>query len=249
MCSPMPEPIFSADDWGLSPAVNDAILELAEAGLLRSVSLFANLPHLGHGLGELERTGVELAAHLNFTLGRPLTENVPSLTNRHGCFRGFRSFVARGLLGLISREEVRREAEAQLRALRTRCKIESVNGHQHAHLLPWMATPVAEAAKAFGITKVRFMEDRAHLPSLLATRWSRANYARAWPEAVLEPTLYLWPTGGWSERRLERKVARAAERALLVHPAAEDDFAGLEFKDRLTAARVREFERLRRLVP
>lgn len=238
---------FCADDWGLSTAVNDAILELARAGLLRSVSLFANLPYLGHGLGELESTGVELAAHLNFTLGRPLSEGVPSLRRRDGRFRSFRSFLARGLLGLVRPDEVREEAEAQLRHLRSRCLISAVNGHQHVHLLPWMAEPVAQAARAFGITKVRFMDDPAHTPSRLATRWCRRRYLRAWPEAELERTHYLFPTGQWSASELEAKVAGAEERALLIHPATHDDFASLEFSDGLRAARVSEFRSLKGL--
>lgn len=238
---------FHADDWGLSPAVNEAILELAEAGYLRSVSLFANLPYLGHGLAELERTGVELAAHLNFTLGRPLSEACPSLTGHSGLFRPFRSLVARGLLGLVREGDVRSEAEVQLRALRSRCVISAVNGHQHAHLLPWLVRPVAEAAHAFGIRRVRSMEDPAHWPSRLASRFARAKMARAWPEAETEPTLYLWPTGRWQPGRLARKLEEAGDRALLVHPAARDDFAEVEFRDGLTADRVREFELLRGL--
>lgn len=247
MFLPMPDTraSFSADDWGLSPAVNEAILELARAGVLRSVSLFANLPYLEHGLNELERAGVELAAHLNFTLGRPLSDQVPSLVNPEGRFRAFRPFLWRGLFGLVCKEEVRREAEAQLRLLGSRCAISSVNGHQHAHLLPWMAEPIALAAKAFGIQKVRMMEDPAHRPSLLATRWSRGRYRRAWPEAELEPAHYLWPTGAWSPDRLAAKIEKAEGRALLVHPATADDFYSVEFADSLRAERVREFRSLR----
>jgi predicted glycoside hydrolase/deacetylase ChbG (UPF0249 family) len=247
MYSPMHEGRFSADDWGLSPAVNEAILALARAGLLRSVSLFANLPFLGHGLAELEQTKVELAAHLNFTLGRPLSEHVPALTGKNGCFRSFRSFVARGFFGRMPAAQIRLEADAQLRFLRTRCRIEAVNGHQHVHLLPWMAEPVAEAAKAFGLRRLRVMDDPAHLPSHMAALLSRARYARAWPEAELELTHYLWPTGEWSEDRLRVKVERAGERALLVHPAVSDDFRSVEFSDGLRAERVREFDSLRGL--
>ena len=48
---------FAADDWGLSPAINLGILELARRGWLRSVSLIANAPFLHERLDELLEKG------------------------------------------------------------------------------------------------------------------------------------------------------------------------------------------------
>lgn len=239
---------FSADDWGLSPGVNEAILELAGSGLLRSVSLFANLPYLHTGLGELERTGVELHAHLNFTLGRPLTD-APCLRSSSGALHPFPSFVVRGLLGRLRQAEIEEEAGAQLDLLQAECRIAAVNGHQHCHLLPWMAGPLAAAAGKRGIGRFRRMGDMGHLPSRLADQWSARRWKQAWPEATGEDTHYLWPTGKLGEAGVLRKVRAAGDRALLVHPAARDDFLSVEFADGLRGARVSEFEVLRRLAP
>jgi predicted glycoside hydrolase/deacetylase ChbG (UPF0249 family) len=237
---------FSADDWGLSPAVNEAILELAEAGLVRSVSVFANLPYTETGLERLAATGVELAAHVNFTLGRPLGPHAASLRGRSGAFHPFRAFLRRGFLGLLRRDEIEAEARAQLARLGGLCRIQSVNGHEHVHALPWMIAPLAAAARAHGVRRLRLMVDPSHKASCWTAACTRRLLRREWGDG-LEPTHYLFPTGGWSERRLGEKLAAAGGRPVVVHPAARDDFASLEFADGLRRARVDEFESLRRL--
>jgi predicted glycoside hydrolase/deacetylase ChbG (UPF0249 family) len=239
---------FAADDWGISPGVNEAILELAERGLLRSVSLFAHLPHTEYLLRRLQATGVELAAHCCFTLGRPLT-GAQSLRERSGKFHSFGRFLLLGLAGRLDAEEVRAETAAQLDRLRALAPIVSLNGHQNVHLLPWMAAPLASAAAERGIRRVRFLDDSAHWPSRLAGFWGRRAWERAGTGCVLEPTHYLYPTGFWSKEQVFHKVERAESRSLLVHPAVRDDFAQMEFSDGLRAARVKEYRSLLELAP
>ncbi len=239
---------FAADDWGLSPAVNEAILELAEAGILRSVSLFANLPFTELGLERLRQTNTGLSAHLNFTLGRPLLP-AKTLTKGDGSFFTFGEFVKLGIRGRLDSEEIFRETEAQLKRLKNLVPIESVNGHQHVHFLPWMVDPVSRACSKAGISRIRKMVDAVHPASALMSFWSARSYARALPGVEWERTAYLWPTGRLGASQIRRKLSRSGDLPLLIHPATSDDFAQQEFSDELRSPRVKEYRQLRELIP
>src|SRR4051812_8488214 len=106
--------IFAADDWGFSPAINEAILEFARRGILRSVSCVANAPYVTYQLDELlaygEKNNLSFSLHLNFTYGRPLSLG--------GTFGSHSALLRRCLFGRIDREDVVKEFEAQLMAMR-----------------------------------------------------------------------------------------------------------------------------------
>lgn len=238
---------FAADDWGLSPAVNEAILEFAEAGVLRSVSLFANLPFTELGLERLRQTNAGLSAHLNFTLGRPLLP-AKTLTQGDGSFFTFSEFMKLGIRGRLDSEEIFREAEAQLKRLKNLAPIESVNGHQHVHFLPWMVGPISRACSKAGIFRIRKMVDPAHPASALMSLWSARSYARALPGVEWERTAYLWPTGRLGASQIRRKLNRSGELPLLIHPSKSDDFDRVEFSDKLRAPRVYEYRELLELI-
>src|ERR1700734_1066609 len=68
--------IINADDFGMSSAVNSAILSGVEQGLVTSTSIMANMPGFEEAV-RLEREHDLLrgrvGVHLNLTEGRPLT--------------------------------------------------------------------------------------------------------------------------------------------------------------------------------
>jgi len=73
--------ILHADDLGLHPAVNQAIFEGAESGVLTSASLMVN----GRGTAEAlnwakQHKGFGLGLHLNILRGRPFSDpaDIPS---------------------------------------------------------------------------------------------------------------------------------------------------------------------------
>ena len=180
---------FSADDWGLSPGVNEGILRLGKEGLLSSVSVMANLPYLEDGLAELIRTEIPLVAHLNFTLGRPVSQSVPSLCNGRGEFWSFKQFFIRGMFGSLDASDIFNEAFFQLQFLTRKVPIESLNCHQHLHLVPWVVAPLSEAARKFGIKKIRWTIDPGHFPSWIGSLWVDGQFKKYWPEAKREATL------------------------------------------------------------
>ncbi|MDN4605219.1 ChbG/HpnK family deacetylase [Paenibacillus sp. F6_3S_P_1C] len=81
--------IINADDFGLSPGVNQGIIQAYQAGGITSTSMMVNMPGLEDALSlarSLPELGVGL--HFNLTYGRPVSDPaiVPSLVKPDGSF-------------------------------------------------------------------------------------------------------------------------------------------------------------------
>lgn len=152
--------IMTADDFGVSVPVNEAVEAghrdgvLSAASLMTGASAFADaverarrLPKLGVGL------------HVTLVDGRPVLppDKVPDLVGRDGRFSnnpeqfGFRLYFSR---------EMRRQAEAEIRAQFERFEttglvLDHVNGHHHFHIHPAVAEVIAKLAPRYGAPPVR----------------------------------------------------------------------------------------------
>jgi hopanoid biosynthesis associated protein HpnK len=153
--------IVNADDFGLTPGVNRAILELHAAGVLTSTTLMATggaadaAIHAALGVPSL---GV--GCHVVLVDGQPALEpaRIPTLVNtKTGRFRdSLNSFLMRLFARRISAEEIEAEAEAQIAALTTRgLRLTHIDTHKHTHMFPWVLRPVLRAARKAGISAVR----------------------------------------------------------------------------------------------
>lgn len=147
--------VITADDFGLSRGITDSILETVDNGPVRRVSILANGEAVEYALQEYakRKDHLELAVHLNLTEGKALSasEDVPHLVDKEGRFK----HSVAGLWGayLLSsqntrneyRKEIRQEIDLQIaRILRATSVSEiAVNGHQHVHLLPFVADEIA----------------------------------------------------------------------------------------------------------
>lgn len=230
----MEQRIFHADDWGMSPAINEGILELARRRRLRSASCMANAPFLAHRVEELLQFDVKIYLHLDLTYGQPLTG---------GTFYSHKRLLLRSVLGLINSVEVRREATAQLDALlELGLPVEGLNGHHHVHLLPGIAAPVQELMLERGIKKFLLLNDRSHWPSYLQTLIFRCA-------GLLTPGIeevrcnYLRPRDLRTRARFYRKV-RHGMLPLLIHPALYNDFVESGMTDSLQEQRVHDLRNI-----
>jgi hypothetical protein len=223
--------IFHADDWGMSPAINRGILRLAELGRLRSASLMATEAFMEHGLDELLRhRNIRLYLHFNLTYGHPLT--APGLR-----FPSHSRLMRKSIAGGLSREFVAAELAAQwARVGNLGVPLSGLNGHHHCHLLPYVAGPVVEFLSERG-GSLLVLEDRDHLWSYLQTKLFRLCSTVGVP---VEQCRYLRPRHLRSRGRLLRKVAKAGQWPLLVHPAAWDDFSSSGMNDSLRSGRIDE---------
>jgi hopanoid biosynthesis associated protein HpnK len=193
--------IVTADDFGLSHAVNDAV----EAGHRRGILSAASLMVAGEAAADavararrMPRLGVGL--HLVLCDGKPVLapERLPHLVDAAGRFPdGLATLGARIGLGAAARREAEAEIRAQLAAFRaTGLGLDHVNAHHHFHFHPVVRDILIRLAPEFGIRALRIPREPA---------WSTWRAAGDRPLARLLNRLML----GWFAARLARRLDRA----------------------------------------
>jgi len=174
--------IVSADDLGLTPAVDRGIIAAVAAGAVTSVGVMASLvePETLRALP----ADVSLGVHLNLTTGAPLSSpaTVPSLVDARGEFLSLATLARRAVTGRIRPRDVEQELGAQLARMRALgATIDHVDSHEHVHLLPGVTGAAVRAARRAGVHRIR-----SHWPRLLApSAAAMAAYYRAHPRRVL----------------------------------------------------------------
>lgn len=231
-------PLRHADDLGLSPATNQAILELASDGRLDSTSLLVNGPVAADGADawlSLSRTQpqLQLCLHLCLTEG-PACANpisVPDLVDDQGHLQ--RSFGQWLVLGLLpaqhpSRRRLERqlglEVAAQIQRFRTLCGQGPIHidGHQHIHLVPIVLDAVLARARRDHIIWMRRTDES--LPTGLPLL--------CWWQAVRQAGLVKW--------LVLQLLSRRAQPAIRRHGLnSNQSFAGVLFTGQMAGAPLR----------
>ncbi|CAM4382688.1 carbohydrate deacetylase [Paenibacillus xylanexedens] len=90
--------IINADDFGLSPAINEGIIKAYQAGGITSTSMMVNMPGFEHAVcsaRSLPDLGIGL--HFNLTYGYPVSDpgSIPSLVKPDGSFHNGNSALVR----------------------------------------------------------------------------------------------------------------------------------------------------------
>src|SRR2546430_14381654 len=150
--------VVNADDFGLSPGVNEGTREAPAAGVVSSVSALVNAPGWEHAVAALRRAGAELDAglHLNLIAGEPMGGGCSLVHPRTGRFHGLAGLVTRALTGRIDPDHVAEECAAQLARLRAvGVPVTHVDSHRHAHPFPRVWGPVVATARTHGVPFVR----------------------------------------------------------------------------------------------
>lgn len=141
--------IICADDYGLYPANDAAILNLAQARRISAISVMLALPGDGPRLpAELLglRDKLDIGLHLVLTAeGAPLSANPRSLLTRTGTFCSLGELVRRGCCGQIRAADAQAEIQAQIMAFKKRmgCAPAYLDGHLHVQQLPGIRAAVA----------------------------------------------------------------------------------------------------------
>jgi predicted glycoside hydrolase/deacetylase ChbG (UPF0249 family) len=142
--------IVTADDFGIGPATSEGILDLAREGVVTAAVLLVNTPFAAEAVQAWRRAGSlpEMGWHPCLTLDSPVlpTSQVPSLVRPDGRFWPLGAFLRRLHLGLIRREDVLAELQAQYERFVTLtggapC---SVNAHHHLQVFPLVAGVLEE---------------------------------------------------------------------------------------------------------
>jgi predicted glycoside hydrolase/deacetylase ChbG (UPF0249 family) len=179
--------VVNADDLGFASGVNRGILEAHDAGTLSSASMMVNTPAFAEAVALVAgRPRLSVGLHLNLVAGRPITD-APSLTDpRTGAFHPLGELARRALTGRVRAEEVRRECDAQLRALATAGIIPThLDSHRHAHALPGILPAVAASAHDAGLHWVRRPLDQPLLRHPAASARMLVLHA-AWRRALVD---------------------------------------------------------------
>lgn len=152
--------IITADDFGLTPSLNEAVEEAHRRGVLTAASLMVAgaaaedavararcLPKLGVGL------------HLVLVDGTPVLPpaQVPELVGPDGRFS---TDIFGAGIRIFCRPAARRQAAAEIRAQleafrRTGLALDHVNAHHHFHLHPSVQRELLRLAPEFGIQAMR----------------------------------------------------------------------------------------------
>ena len=152
--------IFNADDFGLCKAINKAVFEGYQSGLLKSVSLVAN----GEGFEEAINTilpqcpDLGVGIHLNVIEGLSLCQDPTSLVNSDGRFEN--SFFKLFIKAYNPKEkefmaELEREFRLQIEKIMSKTKVTHIDSHLHIHAIPKIFDLVCRLAKEYGIKQVR----------------------------------------------------------------------------------------------
>ena len=96
--------IITADDYGMSRAVNDAIDAGIDAGLITSTNVMVNMPFFKEALKLKDKAGVSVGLHWVLACGKPIlsSKEIPSLVASNGEFYSYPEFRARLRKKLIS---------------------------------------------------------------------------------------------------------------------------------------------------
>ena len=216
--------IISADDFGLSLSVNEAIELAYRDGVLGAASLMVAAPAAADAVRRARQlTGLRVGLHLVAIEGSAVLppSQIPDLVDERGHFR---SAQARSGIDYYFRPRVRRQLAAEIRAqfaafAATGLPLDHADAHKHMHLHPTVGQLLIRIGRDFGLRAVRVP---AESPAVLAACGTRPPLgARA---------LFHWTA------MLRRQLGRAG---LL----ANDHCFGIAWSGAMT------IERLLRLIP
>jgi predicted glycoside hydrolase/deacetylase ChbG (UPF0249 family) len=142
--------IINADDFGLTLGINRAIIELHQAGVLTSATLMANGPAFDDAVAlARQNPTLGVGCHIVLTDGAPVSppHSIPTLLgpDRRALRPSLLHFVRDLSLGRINRDEIAREALAQVQKLqRAGITVTHIDTHKHTHIFPAVCGPLMD---------------------------------------------------------------------------------------------------------
>jgi chitin disaccharide deacetylase len=152
--------IVTADDFGLDPAINEAVERGYNEGILTAASLMVGQPAAQDAIQRARRLpGLRVGLHVTLTCARPVLPplSIPDLVDASGRLPS--RLAALGLRLAIS-PAVRRQAEQEIRAqfqafADTGLTLDHANAHQHYHMHPFVLDSILRIGRDFGLRAVR----------------------------------------------------------------------------------------------
>lgn len=223
--------VICADDFGLNPAVDDGILELAERRRLNATSCLVQGPSFAAGVSAVRASGLQLGLHLNFTESLGCS----------GLYLPVSTLILRSWLRQLDYRQLREQIVRQLDCFEAMVgrPPDFVDGHQHIHqfpqirsllldelhtryagALPWLR--YTRAGKLSGLSSG--LRIKAHIIQVLGARaFAQEARRRAFPLNRRFLGIYDFQGGQVVYRRLlQNWLAHAGDGDLIMcHPASQ----------------------------
>ena len=215
---------FSADDFGLTESVNEAVERAHRDGILNAASLMVGAPAAADAVRRARANpGLRVGLHLVVIEGPAVLSSteIPDLVDAVGQFPSDQ--LALGI-SYFFRPRMRRQLKAEIRAqfeafAATGLTLDHANAHKHMHLHPTVGAMMLRIGHEFGLPRIRIP---AEPPAVMARCGTPVRFG--------DKALYRWTS-------LLRHQASAAG------IATNDHCFGLAWSGHMTA------DRIRRLLP
>lgn len=121
--------VICADDFGMNPGVDEAVLQLAAQGRLSATSCMSGAPRFRADAAALAASGLQTGLHLNFT---------EALGDARGLYLPLSRLIASAYLRRLDGARLRAQIARQLDDFEDAMgrAPDFVDGHQHVHQLP-----------------------------------------------------------------------------------------------------------------
>lgn len=241
----VPRLILTADDYGLTEAVNAGIEACLAGGAVQSTCIMSNMPFFARG-GALKEKFPEISVgiHWTLTVGRPVlaAAQVPSLVGGNGEFVDFVELRRRLKAGKVNFAEVQAELQAQYRRFREVCATcDYWNTHENVHLWPGLFQCFVKVGRECQIPAMRSNSRRTICPNpawfslthplyfakgLWISRW--ASMAKSQGMRLPDGLIIMPGYGPGKAKLLEalergRKLGAGSVSELTLHPALDGD--------------------------
>lgn len=150
--------IVTADDYGMSRAVNDAIDAGISAGLITSTNVMTNMPFYREAVKLKENPKVSVGLHWVLACGKPVLppKEIPTLVNANGEFYPYPEFRKRLRAGKITHTDIKKELKAQYNLFfELMGQPDYWNTHQNTHVDFGIYRLCVDTAVELGIRKMR----------------------------------------------------------------------------------------------
>ena len=161
----MTDVIFNADDFGISPGVNQAIFKAHTEGILNSASLMVNQEFAEEAVSLAKKMpNLILGLHINLTNEKPAANpaDIPLLVGKDSKFKN--GFVKLLFLSFLHpkklQDEAYREIKAQIEKYqKTGLQLEHLDGHRHVQMIPAVFKAVKQLKKEYNVPRIRIMNE------------------------------------------------------------------------------------------
>ncbi|GJE28180.1 hopanoid biosynthesis-associated protein HpnK [Methylobacterium organophilum] len=238
--------VVTADDFGLSDEVNEAVEQAHRAGILTAASLMVSAPAAADAVARARRMpSLRVGLHLVLVEAWPTLPpaQLPDLVDGQGLMRRDMGRLGFDLAARpAARRQLAAEITAQFEAYRaTGLPLDHVNAHKHFHVHPLIAGAVLAIGRRYGMRAIRVPREPRPLlrlaePSarpraaLDIAPWAALLAARARQAGLLIPdrTLGLAWSGAMTPGRVAGLLAHLPNglTELYTHPATAGGFPG-----------------------